>query len=399
MRKEIRLHKRVSIAHLATSIMTSILLISMSLPGGAATDDPTDDLANDPPPPLFILLSMVRCCPEWAWPEAENAILEEMSALGFRVEAVDSTGYESETQSHLSRIATENNAVSAVEVTQIKGEIKGEAALWVKAYGSKEAFFQRYVAESGDEESDAGVSDGEERDDASVIGLKIAEAMRARLLEISFSDKKPSEPKSPPSNEVKKEPTPTQEPEAQPARETQEPPPEPLVLGVGVGAVAEGSPNGEGVIGAVDITVNWLPLTLLMLELDASISVVGSDVQHAGDTVTIDMAFVRLWALWEILQKGRFRPAVGVGSGVVISWSNVVSANNTDKSDNTVITYVGAVGRTGIMITKHVWIRFGLRVGLFAPQLELYLPDSKEAEASWGLPMLEGYISLEARFL
>jgi hypothetical protein len=61
-------------------------------------------------------------------------------------------------------------------------------------------------------------------------------------------------------------------------------------------------------------------LSVLAVEVEGTILPFGAEIEHGGARTELDCAALRGWALWQILEQGFVRPAVGLGGGVWFGW-------------------------------------------------------------------------------
>ncbi|MCP4602015.1 MAG: hypothetical protein GY847_16110 [Proteobacteria bacterium] len=342
---------------------------------------------------VVLLISMEKCCPDKAWPTAEKAMLAELATLNLTIDVADGRAVgDKEQRAELRAMANKKNAAYALRISQAPDETEGRVDLCINDKASEDTTF-RYLMLMGKTDSEA----------AAVATLRAVEAIRADLLEQqlksdNLGNETGDETGDEPSDETSDEPT-EEEELSEPTPETKtEPGLKNLsVFYVGLGAEALGAPGGAGALGAAHLKLGWSPLPILSAEVDTAVSVLSQKVEEDEANSSFDIALIRVWAMWEILDHGLLRPSLGPGGGVVISWATGIPSDHPgSRTDRTVSTYLGATGRLGFAFAKRFWVRIGARVGFLMPEVTIAFLG--EDAARFGRPMIEGFFNLEIRF-
>jgi hypothetical protein len=358
---------------------------------GAGIAHGQEDLAHAPKRPVVVLVGMETCCVERAWPAAEQSTLAELENLALEVEMFEgsATG-EGEQPLELQAIAEARDATCVVRIYK-KADGSGSVDLWTIDPGSSETTFKHLPVE--------GALDGEA---ATVVTLRIVEAIRVGLLEKWHVQKKGSEEKAAVAKEVepiepKSEPIP--EPASEPV-ETENPSDKtgetsPGFIGLGAGVA--GGPGAVGTLWTARLNAGWRPWSFFAIEADGVISFAGPDIDSRDSRASFNLALVRGWIAWEILDKARLRPSLGIGAGAAFVWTEGLRSEfGSIQSDSSVVTYLGGMGRLGIVITRYLWIRLALNVGGLLPEVRVMF-DEQEA-AVLGKTLIEGLMSFEVNF-
>ncbi len=334
---------------------------------------------------VVVLVGMEKCCPKRAWPEAEKAVLDEVAALGLRVVMEDGEAVSAENQQkELETVAKKQNASCSLRIFRTPEGTAGAAHLWMIDRRSGDTTFRR-LSLAGEADSEA----------ASIATLRTVEAIRAgllgqRLQDTNDSDSKPRvETERPPREEA------SEEPEQEPTQKTDSK--GPPLFGVGLGIGILGGPGDVGPLGAVHLTLGFSPVPFLATEIDGALSFAGRNIEKGAARSSFNVALVRGWLFYEILDHGLVRPSLGLGGGALFSWSEGIRGGHlTSSTDRTTSAYFGGAGRVGFVIARHFWIRVDGRVGFLAPEVSIYFANDQVAR--FGRPIFEGFLNLEVRF-
>ncbi len=315
-----------------------------------------------PQDPSFVLVSLAECCPELAWPEAEKLVADELGTLDFEVavvgsEAVDEPGRRGE----LVALALSHGATGAVQVVKLEA---GGAELWVVDLVTGKTSIRTLTVEALD---------------PAVAALRVVELFRASLLEIHVT-----EPSAlPPAPVV--EMTSVVAPATPPGR-----------AGILVGLSVLGSAAGAGAHGALEWAVAFSALPRLELQLEGMVTFAGENVTAGGAGSSLDAAAVRAWVLFDILDHGTVRPAIGAGGGLLVAWARGRwSAAGEAALDIVVTGHAGATAQLALALSRSVWLRAGFVVGFALPRIRVLMPGG--VGAVLGLPLLEGWLCMEVR--
>ena len=122
----------------------------------------------------------------------------------------------------------------------------------------------------------------------------------------------------------------------------------------------------------------------------------GDDITKEGNTSTFDTAAIRAWAIWEFMQLKKLRGHLGAGAGIVLPWAKgLKSANYLSTTDRTATAYAGLTTQLAYEFNRNFGLRFDLKVGFALPEVRVYFADIQAA--SFGRPMVEGFLNLEVK--
>ncbi len=311
---------------------------------------------------IILLVTTIACCPGESWPAVEQATAAELRTLDAAervtvIEEPGSSGEELARRRELSSLAAEHQAAAAVRLTARPGpDGMTEVDVWLVDRLSNKTVLRTFTVNR------------EAPDSADVLALRVVELVRASLLEARLPDARVEPPRPPPSYE-------------------------PLyALRFGFGAL--GTPNGTGAHGQLLLGARWVPLPQLAAELDFAVTVFGEDVAYHEAAASFDVFSARLWALWEVLSRGRFRPALGIGAGVAVCWSRGLGAPGYASSEGTTTAaLLAGTAQLGIVLTRTLALRLTFRAGVTVPKTVVRFADHRVA--SFGEPYLDGSIGLE----
>jgi hypothetical protein len=327
---------------------------------------------------LVILVGMRTCCPGEAWPEAEERIRAELTALGLRVETIQGKASgAADAAAALERAARERGAVCAIRASRDAGGA-GEVDLWTLDRAPGSGGYRRVRVD--------GREGGET---AAIASFRTIEVLRAGLL-APLPAQAGNQGATPASGT--REPAKEQKPAPEPAKRGW-----PLVR-LDLGGSGLGSPGGTGARAAVGLSLGWRPLSFLSAEIDGLASFAGADIEGTEGRSPFYLAAARAFVLYEILDHGSFHPGVGAGGGAVFAWSEGSATwGYRGVKDDVVAGYAGVAAELGIALFGPVWLRVGGRVGLLLPEVRIMFAGKEVAR--FGTPMIEGFLDLEAAFL
>ncbi len=323
--------------------------------------------------PRIVLVSAQQCCPEQAWPQAEQAARDEFRALEYRVETLAGLAKDDrERRLELGVFADRRQADCAVRILRLPDGESCNTEIWIKDRKTKRTIFRiLYTPGSTDRES------------ARLTALRLVEALKASLQE---AGRHPAEP-----DRVY--------PQAEMAaltgvRRKLSPPPAFFGLRLGAGFIS--SPGGTGTLGAVQACLRWDAFSNFAFELDTVLSVTGDNIRKQGNSSTFDAAAIRAWALWEFMQMEKLRAHLGAGAGIVLPWAKGLSSENfLPVTDRTTAAYAGLITQLAYQFNRNFGLRFDLKVGFALPEIRVYFADTQAA--TFGKPMVEGFLNLEVK--
>jgi len=308
-----------------------------------------------------VLLSLTRCCPEEVFREAEEKTRAELNALGLEV-TLALPGEEEQKlgpKRRLREAAEASAAVCAVQIYRSAGKVQGAFDLWVAGPApTGPRFFQVAL--------DQAISGNP----ASLLALRVVEAVRANLLHQGEERLSPARPRG---------------------REGQG-------AGVGVGASALWSPGGAESRTGLELSADFAVTPALRLELQSMLSLWGRGFPRGATRTSLDLAALRGYGFLEFLTTSRIRPALGIGAGALLSWSAVSDAQNPDPPlSRAAAAYAGVSLRLAwFPFASRIWVRPELRLGWSIPKLRLIV--GQQVLATLGAPLLEGVCQAGARF-
>ena len=151
-------------------------------------------------------------------------------------------------------------------------------------------------------------------------------------------------------------------------------------------------------MGALQLALRWEPVEALAVELDGAYSVLGQRIEDDGAEASFDLVIVRAWAFYEIVREGTWRPSVGAGAGILVPVSVGVNLGTSiARADETLVGYAGAAAQLGVHLNALFRIRLGVRFGMALPEVKVVF--GSEQVASFGMPMFEGFLSVEVGVL
>ena len=336
-------------------------------------------LAGEPTqgPPLagarVVILSLGACCPGQAWGAAEARLATEFEALG--LEVVRLRGLARDVEGWRAELAAETAGRDAAFGLYIRRRLSsdgGGAVLWLHdrvAGGDAE----RVLDPGGKPDAEA----------AAIAALRALEILRASLLALDL----------PSIRERLERLIPPAEPEAAAAEpEAGEP-----VYGIRLGVSGLGSPGGAGGHAALELCFSYSPIPALALEVEGLITMGGDSIVKGEAYATMDVIALRGWLLWEVLGRGGFRPAIGIGGGLLVPRARgLTTTDYSGVSDFAATGYLGGVVRFALVLSQSLWLRLGLRVGASLPEVELRFVERRAAR--FGLPLIEGFGAVELRW-
>jgi hypothetical protein len=318
----------------------------------------------------IVLLSLEKCCPCEAWPEAEETTRQELLGYDFTVEVVDGNAIsEKDRRIELFEIAKQHDATCALRIVRLTGEEGGGVDLWITdRITGKMVYRQIPIELAGDPEP------------ASTVALRVVELLRASLMELQLPEMTPHTPPPEPVTKLVYVPRP--------------PKPEGPV-GLATGASILGSTGGTGVQGAVHWNAGYRFLPFLSVELEGLVSFASKEIQNEHHSTSFDVATVRSWLLWTIRPRGVVRPVLGAGAGIMFPWSKEVGHSGDLIKEYAIVAYFGTSAQCIFALSRSFWIRASVKVGAAAPPVKILF--NTEPVATFGLPLIEGQLSLELR--
>ena len=332
----------------------------------------------------MILVSIEECCPTNAWPQAEEVLLDELAAMYVKVVKVDGDAASIVDQrANLEVIAKERSAVCAIMISREPRADRGAVDLWTVDTQS-ESSVARHLSLRAQEGAQG----------AAIAAIKAVEALRAGLQELDLHWEEPGEVPEIESVAVE-EPVVKKGPVPKPVDEGDKD--VNSVLGLGLAGVGMGSPGGIGGMFGAQISLAWQPLRLMSTQADVCFSVWVHDIDEVGSRSSFDIAAFRVWAQLEFVDRGVFRPSMGIGGGPVVAWAQGTGGEDLESGkDRVTVAYLGGTVQLGFALTRWFRLRLGVRVGALLPAVEVSFAGQKVAEI--GLPLIEGFAGAEVYF-
>ncbi len=329
---------------------------------------------------VVVLVSMKQCCPKSAWPEAEASTRAEFDALSMNVQVVDGLAKgEREQRIELEHIAVERKAACALRILKSTDGEKNWVDLWINDQITGKTTF-RYISLEGSIDAES----------AQIAALRVVEALRASLLELTLPKINPDE-KEPPPPSLNADYL-VEKMSLERTERTSHP------FGLRVGIETLGSPGNAGILGAVHVAFDLHLHRYFFLDIDGIVTVLGKSIEKDGAKSQLDLTVLRIWGSYAALDKGLFRPSLGIGVGAALAWARGFGSSDTldFTMDYTFVSYLGASAELGLALTDNFWLRPGIRAGVLLPEIRVFFAGKEVA--GLGLPLLEGFLDLEIRF-
>jgi hypothetical protein len=320
-----------------------------------------------------VVASLVACCADAAWAEAEEAIRDELELLGLEVEVIPASVADDRAgREEMRRLAEARGAACALRISRGDAGPGAGVELWLADRVTGKTLFRQVALEG---------LEGERA--ASLAAIRAVETLRASLIELRLPDARPE-----------LEPPPAMERLAEEAIPPVEAAPGPVMLWLAAGI--QGTPGGIAPQVPACAGARYALLEPLALEGDLAVTVWSPDVAAGDLRSSFDALLLRLWLLWTPGPYWRVHPLVGGGAGIAVGWATGSEAPGVVA--RTAATVVAAVaGRIGVLIdlTDRVNLRLDFTAGALLPELRVLLDH--EAVGRAGLPLLEGTLGLGLR--
>lgn len=310
-----------------------------------------------------------------AWPEAEDAVRQELLLMNLSVDTVVSQiPLNSEKQGELQRIAKEQNAAAAIRLVRSAETDKAGVDLWIVDRVTGKTTYRQLEVKS---RYDAGATID--------VAVRTAEALRASLLELRMVDHQPvKNVVSPLMSQIVAQ--------TRVHRETK-------LFAIGFGGSVDYSPGGSKVRGAFEAAALVQPISGLDIELNVSISPLGVELttDQEFSSSTFNFTLIRLMAFYRFFRDQMFQPAVGIAGGALVGWvEGHDAAGQLLLQDTEVLGYLGGAARGYLFFNRSLAIVMGILVGVTLPELEL--AHAQYTAATFGRPLIEGMLSIQIRF-
>ena len=331
-----------------------------------------------------------------AWPEAEDAICQELMLMNLAVETVViPADRAAEGRAALQRIAGEKNAAAAVRLIRSEPSDQASVELWIVDRVTGKTTY-RELAVRRDGNSGAVID----------TAVRTVEALRASLLELRMADRSSVDGSALPPPKIAKIVEDTRvngeklenessTPKKSSARSSTR------LLGVWIGGSADWSSGGLPVRGAFALGLFAQPIEGLDIELNVSLSPLGPDIRGDADLSTSSFGYtaIRAALVYRFFHDAVFQPAVGAVGGIWIGWVEGRDAEGSPiRQDAESATYLGGTVRGCLFLKKSVAFVIGVTAGSLLPEIQLN-HGAGIVVGHFGRPLIEGYLALQVRFL
>ncbi|MCP4678416.1 MAG: hypothetical protein GY854_23460 [Deltaproteobacteria bacterium] len=320
---------------------------------------------------VIVVVGLAECCPEEAWPEAEEAIRAELELLDIPVRIV--AGVETDDaarRAELEELAIIENAAATIRIVRpalSSTESNADIELWISDRVVGKTTYRKLK-----------IKDLSASDAVTVVAVRTVEALRASLLELRMTKKSAVEVK--PSESIEKLATDTEVVGAEPERN--------ITIGAGAGTLF--SPGEDGTLGGFFVSVGWHPVPFGGLMIDVIYAPFSEEIKDKIGASTWDLLMFRGFARWHILQKRVLTPYLGVGGGGAVVFAD------GEESIVERIGYLGARAGLDLNLGKRFRIGAAFDLGAFLPKVELE-HSKKNLVATLGRPLIAIWLGLEVR--
>ena len=319
-----------------------------------------------------------------AWPEAEDALREELSLLGFAVQIVQDTALQVFwRQERFAQIAAQTGADALMRISRSR-EMPLRVGVFIYETTEQTVTTKQWIA-----------SNPEDPDGAVIAGLRAAETLRACFREADSPVENPV---------VGRTPAPAPSEPSEPSRAEQlgrVSEPSELSRAEQLSRVSVGgsvsiatSFRGTGVQSGFRIVLDWRPLRFFGIALDAAYLPFGKKIEAGDTTSLLDLVLFRARAVWHMINKGKLRPAFLIGGGsLMVIAEGVESDGRRLTRDLTKVGYVG--GAVSLSLVAAAWLRITAEVGLGAALPGVTLSHGESFAATIGRPLLDAALQVE----
>ena len=368
--------------HLSAVLLGAVLWTAVTTVGA----DETASVAASPPAVLLIRPSDSSAC---TWPAAENRLLEELSLLNISVETRDvdvDISNELRRDEMLQQSAQNSGARIAVIMPLLPG---APLRVEIRLYDRNEDITAVKTWP---------LFEPDTLDAAIIAGIRGAEAIRAAL-RTSPDTIEPASALPPTTAAVSNDASsPASTTVGRSSASVENANSSGSLIrrfGLGGGACMATSFEESGVQGGVLLTLDWRPLRLVGMVFDAIYLPWGEEISSGGITSAVDMVLFRVQAVWLVSDRGKLRPALGLGGGSLLVFAEGVSGDGRPLTkDLTKVGYLGGTAALGLIAVE--WLRIELVAGLGVSLHAVTLHHGETAAARIGRPLLD--VSLRVGF-
>lgn len=332
--------------------------------------------------PKVVIVSLAACCKDEAWVEAESLVKTELSTLDIEVDIFDGSAVtENDLKDELMSISEERDAIGALRIMRSSSGDGEGINVWIFNRSTGKAITREIPVDKENEYA------------ALIAALQVVELFRASLFEANGEGGGQEGGSSNTSsiNDNKQDTEKKPKPSGNTSGRWKQ------TVGVRIGMEALGSPGSVGALGAINMGIRWNFLPYLAVELDGLVTLLGEDIKHEYASASFDIALVRAWLLWRLYNKSIFRSCMGVGTGVIIAWSEGSAPEGyITRAERQEAAYIGGTLQVALVPYRYIWIRLGFTAGTTLPRINVKFWG--ESIATFGMPLLEGFLNLEFRF-
>jgi hypothetical protein len=344
--------------------------IGVSLAQRAVAEAPVD---AEEPYRVIVLVSMTACCESIAYPEAEQALVEELSLLKIPVTRVLGRATDESAQHlELETLARQHKAAAAIRLSRPDSAGRADAALWITDQVTQKTVYRRIQ-----------VDKGSNLPHAMITAIRTVETLRASLLEFRYEDTAKKKP--PVSEEIEKIAYTPKKPKH-------------YLLGLGLAGGLAVSPGGMGERGAFSFAGMVQPLRGLDLAVSLNWSPFGQTLETERARSDVDYLLLRGWAVYRFFNDKPAQPAVGAAGGVYFGRAEGRAPTGQPlKNAKTRVAYLGGSARVYAFAGERVSLFLDTTVGALMPKAEVV--HGTTSAADFGHPLFEVQFGLELRFL
>ncbi len=321
---------------------------------------------------------------EFAWPEAEEALQQELLLLNFAVEILtltDDNNLENNvpTDTHNKmRLIAEQRKASAVRLIKLKEGTEAEVELWITNTVTGQVNFVQLSMK------DLSISGA-----ALDVAVRTSEALRAAFIEMQIDESAIESRVSPSSTEtVPSSPLPSKPIQKTPWD----------IFAIAAGISMDYSSKEVGARGAFDISGLIQPVRGFDIELNIAWSPIGKDLLTLPDMSysAFKYALVGIWFFYRLFHNSLFQPAIGFGAGSLIGWvEGRTQQGITLLNDIEALPFVGGSLRGFLFIKRNVALIIGAAVGATFPRIQL--KHGEYLAGYFGHPLVKISLSLQFR--
>ena len=316
-----------------------------------------------------ILMDMTDCCSDEAWPEAEDAVISELSLENIPVMRVKSMATDArERLDEMRRVSKSWDATAVIRITRYRPKDTVTVDLWlIEALTDRSVYRQLNMML---ENQSASTLD---------VAVRTVEALRATFLESQLTLRVAAPPTAVPITLERSYP----------------------LLGIGTEANVLASPGGNsGVRGGYGISAILEPVEGLDLELGFVASPFGSDLVKGNVSSSLDCLLFRGTLSYRFSTNSMVAPAIGISGGTLIVSGEGETQTDTfgtvSVNDRETVAYLGGTVRLYLKANSALFIVFGVSAGITLPKIVI-VHNTVEL-GQMGRPLIDGILGVQVRF-